>query len=166
VVDDAPRLTSVEFVPHIAKRGDLIIVNAIAFDGHGVESVQVDMRVFGGQLIDLILLENDVWAGNFTLPNGMTPGSHDIPFIVTDSIGGKQILRHWINIDNGAQPNAATPYRLPDAEHVSTTITVQKTNLTPVATVSVSNELASKLAKIQADNRLYPLLIGQLLLRA
>ena len=40
------------------------------------------------------------------------------------------------------------------------------TNLTPVATVSVSNELASELAKIQADNRLYPLLIGQLLLRA
>ena len=127
VVDDAPRLTSVEFVPHIAKRGDLIIVNAIAFDGHGVESVQVDMRVFGGQLVDLLLLENDVWAGNFTLPNGMTPGSHDIPFIVTDSIGGKQILRHWINIDNGAQPDAATPYRLPDGEHVSTTITVLNT---------------------------------------
>jgi hypothetical protein len=127
VVDDAPRLTSVEFVPHIAKRGDLIIVNAIAFDGHGVESVQVDMRVFGGQLVDLILLENDVWAGNFTLPNGMTPGSHDIPFIVTDSIGGKQILRHWIDIDNGAQPDAATPYRLPDGEHVSTTITVLNT---------------------------------------
>ncbi len=127
VVDDAPRLTSVEFVPHIAKRGDLIIVNAIAFDGHGVESVQVDMRVFGGQLVDLLLLENDVWAGNFTLPNGMTPGSHDIPFIVTDSIGGKQILRHWINIDNGAQPDAATPYRLPDGEHVSTTMTVLNT---------------------------------------
>ena len=127
VVNDAPRLTSVEFVPHIAKRGDLIIVNAIAFDGHGVESVQVDMRVFGGQLVDLLLLENDVWAGNFTLPNGMTPGSHDIPFIVTDSIGGKQILRHWIDIDNGAQPDAATPYRLPDGEHVSTTITVLNT---------------------------------------
>ncbi len=127
VVDDAPRLTSVEFVPHIAKRGDLIIVNAIAFDGHGVESVQVDMRVFGGQLVDLLLLENEVWAGNFTLPNGMTPGSHDIPFIVTDSIGGKQILRHWINIDNGAQPDAATPYRLPDGEHVSTTMTVLNT---------------------------------------
>ena len=127
VVNDAPRLTSVEFVPHIAKRGDLIIVNAIAFDGHGVESVQVDMRIFGGQLIDLVLLENDVWAGNFTLPNGMTPGSHDIPFIVTDSIDGKQILRHWIDIDNGGQPDAATPYRLSDGEHVSTTITVLNT---------------------------------------
>jgi hypothetical protein len=127
VVNDAPRLTSVEFVPHIAKRGDLIIVNAIAFDGHGVESVQVDMRVFGGQLVDLLLLENDVWAGNFTIPNGMTPGSHDIPFIVTDSIGGKQILRHWIDIDNGVQPDGATPYRLPDGEHVSTTITVLNT---------------------------------------
>ena len=127
MVDDAPRLTSVEFVPHIGKRGDLIIVNAFAFDGHGVESVQVDMRVFGGQLVDLILLENDAWAGNFTLPNGMTPGSHDIPFIVTDSIGGKQILRHWIDIENGAQPNAETPYRLPDGEHVSTTITVLNT---------------------------------------
>jgi len=127
VVNDAPRLTSVEFVPHIAKRGDLIIVNAIAFDGHGVESVQVDMRIFGGQLVDLVLLENDVWAGNFTLPNGMTPGSHDIPFIVTDSIDGKQILRHWIDIDNGDQPDAATPYRLPDGEHVSTTITVLNT---------------------------------------
>jgi len=127
VVNDAPRLTSVEFVPHIAKRGDLIIVNAIAFDGHDVESVQVDMRVFGGQLIDLVLLENEIWAGNFTLPNGMTPGSHDIPFIVTDSIGGKQILRHWIDIDNGAQPDVATPYRLPDGEHVSTTISVLNT---------------------------------------
>ncbi|MCS5533556.1 MAG: hypothetical protein NZ736_04795 [Candidatus Poseidoniaceae archaeon] len=127
VVNDAPRLTSVEFVPHIAKRGDLIIVNAIAFDGHGVESVQVDMRVFGGQLVDLVLLENDVWAGNFTLPNGMTPGLHDIPFIVTDSIGGKQILRHWIDIDNGAQPDAVTPYLLPDGEHVSTTMSILNT---------------------------------------
>ena len=127
VVNDAPRLTSVEFVPHIAKRGDLIIVNANAFDGHGVDSVQVDMRIFGGQLVDLLLLESDVWAGNFTLPNGMTPGSHDIPFIVTDSIGGKQILRHWIDIDIGAQPDAATPYRLPDGEDVSTTISVLNT---------------------------------------
>jgi len=127
VVNDAPRLTSVEFVPHIAKRGDLIIVNANAFDGHGVDSVQVDMRIFGGQLVDLLLLESDVWAGNFTLPNGMTPGSHDIPIIVTDSIGGKQILRHWIDIDIGAQPDAATPYRLPDGEDVSTTISVLNT---------------------------------------
>jgi len=85
------------------------------------------MRIFGGQLTDLVLLESDVWAGNFTLPYGMTPGLHDIPFIVTDSVGGKQILRHWIDIDDGAQPNAATPYRLPDGEHVSTTISVQNT---------------------------------------
>ena len=127
VVNDAPRLTSVEFVPHIAKRGDLIIVNAKAFDGHDVESVQIDMRIFGGQLIDLLLLDGDVWAGNFTLPTGMTPGSHEIPFIVTDSIGGKQVLRHWISIDNNAQPDAATPYRLPDGEHISTTISVLNT---------------------------------------
>jgi hypothetical protein len=127
VINDAPRLTSVEFVPHIAERGDLIIVNAKAFDGHNVESVQIDMRIFGGQLIDLLLLDGDVWAGNFTLPNGMTPGSHELPFIVTDSLGAKQVLTHWISIGNEAQPDAATPYLLPDGEHIATIISVLNT---------------------------------------
>ncbi len=39
-------------------------------------------------------------------------------------------------------------------------------NLIPVATALVSNETARELAKIQADNGLYPVPIGQLLLRA
>lgn len=127
VVNEAPRLTSVEFVPHIAKRGDLIIVNADAFDGHGVESVQLDMRLYGGQLMDLAHLESGVWAGNFTLPDAMSPGSHNLPFIVTDSNGAKQILQHWIKIENEAQPNPQTPYRLPQGDNVATTITVLNT---------------------------------------
>ena len=66
VVNQGPRLTSVDMLPDRGPRGTTVIINAQAYDGHGVETVQIDMRDQGGDLVEMAE-ENGVWAGNFSI---------------------------------------------------------------------------------------------------
>ena len=56
------RLTSMEIVPSIVNRGEALLINAEVIDGHGVASVSIDMREYGGNLTELNKL-GDIWAG-------------------------------------------------------------------------------------------------------
>ena len=72
VVNQAPRITSLELVPSSLERGQSIVLNVEAYDGHGVESVNLDLREFGGTVIELNKSGN-VWATMAPMPLGMTP---------------------------------------------------------------------------------------------
>ena len=67
VVNQGPRLTNVEMLPDRGPRGTTVVINAQAYDGHGVEAVQIDMRMKGGDLVDLVETSG-IWAGNFSIP--------------------------------------------------------------------------------------------------
>ena len=94
VVNQGPRLTSVDMLPDRGPRGTTIIINAQAYDGHGVESVQIDMRSQGGELVDLTDASG-VWVGNFSIPQTISPGEHELQFILTDSLGKKSTVDAW-----------------------------------------------------------------------
>ena len=53
VLNQPPRLTSMEIVPTIVNRGEIMLINAEVIDGHGVSSVSIDMREYGGNLSEL-----------------------------------------------------------------------------------------------------------------
>jgi len=94
IINQGPRLNAFEVLPDTGPRGAVMIVNAQAYDGHGVESVTIDLRESGGELVVLIQ-SNGVWAGNFTVPDSMTPGEQALPFILTDGLGEKEFTTLW-----------------------------------------------------------------------
>lgn len=94
VVNQGPRLTSVDLLPDRGPRGTTMIINVQAYDGHGVEAVQIDMRGKGGMLVDLTPT-NGIWAGNFSIPESMAPGEHTLDFILTDTLGRKNTVNAW-----------------------------------------------------------------------
>ena len=83
VLNQPPRMSSIEIVPSIISRGEMLIVNAEVFDGHGVSSVSVDMRDYGGNLSQLNRV-GDIWAGQVEIPGGMSPGVHNLKIRMVD----------------------------------------------------------------------------------
>ena len=92
VLNQAPRLTEIEIVPSIVQRGDTILVNAQVFDGHGVSNVMIDMRDYGGDLVDLSDV-GDMWAGQIEIPGGMAPGDQLLKVRMVDSLGAAKTVQ-------------------------------------------------------------------------
>jgi len=103
VTNAPPRMTSLEFSPNSTMRGDQVDVKIEAYDGHGVESVSVDLTSSGGELTPLTYsrdvereledgggmgkFTSELWTGVFIVPHSMTPGKQSIPIEITDSAG-------------------------------------------------------------------------------
>ena len=92
VVNLAPRLTSVEIVPTSLQRGQSIVINVEAYDGHGVDGISMDLREYGGEQVNLTL-NDGVWAAMVTMPSGMTPGEQSLMLVATDALGASQAYR-------------------------------------------------------------------------
>ena len=95
VLNQPPRLTSMEIVPTIVNRGEIMLINAEVFDGHGVSSVSIDMREFGGNLTDLNRV-GDVWAGQVEIPLGMSPGEHLLKVRMVDTFDSSITVQRTI----------------------------------------------------------------------
>ena len=104
VVNQAPRLISVEILPNVGYRGTVLVVNAEAYDGHGVSNISVDLRNFGGGLVPLID-NSGVWAGQVTIPQGMPPGYQLVEFILEDGKGKIGTSNVWYQ----DQPDSQDP---------------------------------------------------------
>tara|TARA_B110001450_G_scaffold217991_1_gene212243 strand:+ start:11991 stop:15056 length:3066 start_codon:yes stop_codon:yes gene_type:complete len=140
VVNQGPRLTSVDMLPDRGPRGTTVIINAQAYDGHGVDSVQIDMRDQGGLLVNLTAT-NGIWAGNFSVPETIAPGEHNLNFILTDALGRKNTATAW----HGTTANATLvglygPHYLPDDAMRPVTILVFNTPPSMVAPSSIAIE--------------------------
>ena len=89
VSNPGPRLLSVDIVPSQASRGDLILIDAVAYDQHGVERVALDLRPYGGDVIEFT--ENTLWSASFIVPDTITPGERLLTFILEDEEGARTI---------------------------------------------------------------------------
>lgn len=88
VANQPPRILAVEIVPASLERGQSVVVNVVAYDGHGVRSVHLDLRAFGGALVELTLESEDApWAGMIEMPSGMTPGYQSLLVVAEDKQG-------------------------------------------------------------------------------
>jgi len=93
VHNQAPRLLSWTHVPSLASRGEVIIVNAEAYDLNGVTRVAIDLRDEGGELADLQF--NSVvgnWAGEIEIPSGMEPGEQSLDIYLEDDDGASKTV--------------------------------------------------------------------------
>ena len=95
VLNQPPRLTSMEIVPSIVNRGEVLLVNAEVIDGHGVASVSIDMREYGGNLSELNRL-GDIWAGQVEIPSGMSPGEHMLKVRMVDNFDSSITVQRTI----------------------------------------------------------------------
>jgi hypothetical protein len=93
VTNAAPRMMSLVFTPESVPRGDSVEVRITAVDGHGIESIGIDLLSAGGELTPLT--ESDgVWSGQFTVPYGMAPGERIVPVRITDGEGESIMAEH------------------------------------------------------------------------
>jgi hypothetical protein len=86
VRNQPPRLLSFTAVPTIISRGEMMIINAEIFDGHGVSSVEIDLREQGGELTPLQKV-GDIWIGELIIPDSISPGEHLLEVRLTDDLG-------------------------------------------------------------------------------
>ncbi|MGB2018511.1 MAG: hypothetical protein ACPHX2_08225, partial [Candidatus Poseidoniaceae archaeon] len=62
VSNQAPRILDVEVVPTSLERGQSAVINVEAYDGHGVDRVQLDLREYGGGVMNMTSEDSLVWA--------------------------------------------------------------------------------------------------------
>ncbi|MFL2493735.1 MAG: choice-of-anchor X domain-containing protein [Candidatus Thalassarchaeum sp.] len=93
ITNAAPRMMSLQFYPASVVRGDTVDITVTAVDGHGVVSAAVDLLGVGGELSQLVETDGE-WVGQFTVPDGMSPGERAIPIRITDGDGETVIAEH------------------------------------------------------------------------
>ena len=87
VSNHPPRLLDVEMLPTSLERGQSAVVNIRAYDGHGVATVQLDLREYGGEIINMTSEDgSEVWAAMVEMPAGMNPGDRSILVVATDEL--------------------------------------------------------------------------------
>ena len=123
VVNQAPRLTSVEILPNQGPRGTTMAVNLVAYDGHGVASVDIDLRDYGGELVSMNYT-GQVWSAMLVIPNGMSPGTQPLKVITIDDLGKVGITTTWSNGQRDLESQYG-PHFIPDDEKIPIEIFVE-----------------------------------------
>ena len=111
VVNQAPRLVDVEVVPTALERGQSIVINARAYDGHGVSSVQLDLREYGGGMENLSLTDG-VWAAMVEMPPGMSPGAESLRMVLTDALGASEAYRTYTPLSGPMGDSTRGPHHV------------------------------------------------------
>jgi hypothetical protein len=123
VINQAPRLTSVEILPNQGPRGTTMVVNLVAYDGHGVASVDIDLRDYGGEIVPMNYT-GQVWSAMMVIPNGMSPGIQSLKIITTDDLGKVGISSTWLSGERD-QESQYGPHFIPDDETIPIEIFVE-----------------------------------------
>ena len=85
VENQAPRVLSASIEPTTVVRGGSTLMTLDVLDYHGVASIVVDLREYGG--VETPCLKVEVWACELVIPQGMTPGERLLKVRLTDSLG-------------------------------------------------------------------------------
>ena len=123
VANLAPRMTAAEILPNQGPRGTNMVVNVEAYDGHGVSNISIDLRDFGGELLQMN--ENSgIWTTMMTVPEGMSPGTQTLDFVLVDGLGKVGITNVWLNGQRSADHQYGL-HHIPNEESIPIEITVE-----------------------------------------
>ena len=113
VSNQPPRLLAVEIVPASLERGQSVVVNLEAYDGHGVRSVHIDLRAYGGELVELVSAGQDApWAAMIEMPTGMTPGHQSLLVVAEDEQGAVSQQRVYTPAPSGVGDAVFGPHHV------------------------------------------------------
>lgn len=105
VSNQPPRLIDLEMVPSSLERGQSAVINLRAYDGHGVDRVQLDLREYGGEVVNMTSEEgSQIWAAMVEMPVGMNPGHRSILVVATDGLGAATQQRFFTPVDDVGSP--------------------------------------------------------------
>jgi hypothetical protein len=116
ISNQPPRLVHVEIAPSSLERGQSMVVNIEAYDGHGVRSVHIDLRDYGGEVVNLTPdAGNGVWAAMIEMPVGMTPGYQSLLVVAEDEQGAISQQRTYTPAPNGVGDAVFGPHHVDQA---------------------------------------------------
>jgi hypothetical protein len=104
VSNQAPRILDVEVVPTSLERGQSAVINVEVYDGHGVDRVQLDLREYGGEVVNMTSEDGLVWAAMVEMPIGMNPGHRSMLIVATDDLGATTQQRFSTPVDEVGSP--------------------------------------------------------------
>ncbi len=123
VTNQAPRIVDVVISPDQGPRGTNMVVNLEAYDGHGVANISLDLREYGGELLELTD-NSGIWTTMMTVPEGMSPGDQELKFVTVDRLGKVGVTNLWLNGDR-EELHPYGPHFIPDDEAIPISITVE-----------------------------------------
>ena len=131
VVNQAPRLVYAEISPAEGPRGTNMVVNLQAYDGHGVANISLDLRDFGGDLVELSN-NSGVWTTMMVVPDDMSPGQQILEFVLIDGLGKTGLTSVYYDAAPSlTHPNG--PHYIPSTQPIPISINVE--NSAPSITV-------------------------------
>jgi hypothetical protein len=128
IENQAPRIHSASITPETVVRGGATLLSLDVLDYHGVDSVVVDLRQYGGEEIPCMKL--DVWTCELVIPNGMTPGVQFLTVRLTDDLGATILV---------SKTQASEHHFQPSSTDVDLAVTVE--NTPPTLTLITSEAL-------------------------
>ena len=105
VENQAPRILSATFEPTTVVRGGSTLMTLEVLDYHGVASVVVDLREYGGE--ETPCLKVEVWACELIIPQGMTPGLRLVKVRLTDDLGASILVTKTQVSEHHFQPSSS-----------------------------------------------------------
>ena len=116
VENQAPRILSASIEPTTVVRGGPTLMTLDVLDYHGVASIVVDLREYGGEETPCLKIE--VWACELVIPQGMTPGERLLKVRLTDDLGATILV---------TKTQASEHHFQPSSTDMDLTVTVENT---------------------------------------
>ena len=104
VENQAPRILSASLEPANVVRGGSTLMTLDVLDYHGVASVVVDLREYGGE--ETPCLKVEVWVCELVIPQGMTPGERLLKVRLTDALGATILVTKTQTSEHHFQPSS------------------------------------------------------------
>ena len=117
VENQAPRILSATIEPGTVVRGGATIMTLDVLDYHGVDSIVVDLREYGGEEIPCLKVE--VWACELVIPQGMTPGIRPLKVRLTDNLGASILVSKTQTSEHHFQPSSTDEELVVTIENLS-----------------------------------------------
>ncbi len=155
VENQAPRILSASIVPETVVRGGAALMTLEVLDYHGVDSVVVDLREYGGQ--EIACMKLDMWACELVIPNGMIPGLQLLKVRLTDDLGSSILVTETQASEHHFQssPNdvdlALTVENTPPALTMVTTEPLQRADSSSEQPIEIRVEDADGILMVRAD---------------
>ncbi len=145
VENQAPRILSASIEPETVIRGGSTLMTLDVLDYHGVASIMVDLREYGGE--ETPCLKVEVWACELVIPQGMTPGERLLKVRLTDTLGATILVTKTQASEHHFQPSSTDMDLVVTVENTPPTLT-----LVPSEALQRGDSDSEQAIEIQVDD--------------
>ncbi len=145
VENQAPRILSASIEPATVVRGGSALITLDVLDYHGVATIVVDLREYGGE--ETPCLKVEVWACELVIPQGMTPGERLLKVRLIDDLGATIVV---------TKTQASEHHFRPSSTDMDLAVTVENTpptlTLVPSEALQRGDSDSEQAIEIQVDD--------------